>query len=109
MPLPEGAIDAGSGQCLDLKIQEADGVVFFFDRWIGFVPDVALIGAPYRWPYANIKAYSLKKGHLLSLLKVDLRVLTIHLGGGLRAGFRIGSMLAANATHILDANGIPSE
>jgi hypothetical protein len=68
-PIAPGALDAGTAQCLDLTVQEAEGILALYGTWLGFGPDNPTRREPYEWPYATIEGFSLKKGLLLSLVK----------------------------------------
>lgn len=110
-PIPAGALDAGTAQCLDLSTQEAEGVLSFFGTWLGFEPDAPSRPEPYQWPYAKLEGFSLKRGLMLRLVKAvkHAEMLTLILWfDGRRLRFRTGSMLAGNAAYILISYGVPS-
>jgi len=98
IPLPSEAIDCGSGQCRDLALREAEGVLCFYRDQVGFHPDR---GGYYAWPYEQIESYSIKGGwvSLFGMQNLSLRT------QGRQFRFRIGPMLAANADYILRTIG----
>jgi hypothetical protein len=99
VPLPFTALDGGSGQCRDLDLGETEGVLCLYEDHVGFHPDR---GGYHSWPYGEIDGYSLTGGWMRLF---GMRNLTLRAHGH-RVRFRVGSMLAANADHVLRTAGV---
>jgi len=78
-------MDAATGQCLDLSVKEAEGILYFYDAGVGLQPDVAIPADSYVWAYGDIDSYSIEGGLLILLVRllrrVELRTLTLRIEG----------------------------
>lgn len=96
VPLGPEVIDGASGQCPELPVRDAEGILFFNSTGIGFLSDS---GELHDWPYESITDHKIKRFWLRPGLMRTVAVTA----GERRIRFRVGYMLAANADYILRA------